>query len=184
MTTVAGLDLSLTCCGLSRITWGHDKTVAEVWHRGDKGITTQPYPDRCRSLVHIVADVIAWSVPCDLVVMEKLVPNPKSVSTNERAALWWWVYRRLLDHEVPILVVHPNTLKRYVTGGGRAEKPDMRAAAREAWPEVVTVKYDEDDALWLSSLGMHMLDGPLPYEPADYQTAVVSGLRLPEKEAA
>lgn len=184
MSTVAGLDLSLTCCGLSRITSNHHGTLAEVWHRGDKGITTQPYPQRCDSLVHITADIIAWSVPCDLAVMEELVPNPKSRSTNERGALWYFVYRRLVGHGIPVLVVHPGTLKRYATGKGNADKPEMRTAAREAWPEVVTVKTDEDDALWLASLGLHLLHGEAPYEVPEWRAAALAGLRLPEEEAA
>lgn len=184
VTTVVGLDLSLTSCGLARHAWTSQKTATEVWHRGDKGITVQPYPDRCRSLVHICADVLAWTEPADLVVVEELVPNPKSRSTNERGALWYFVYRRLLDHEVPILVVHPGTLKRYATGKGNAEKHEIRAAAQEAWPWVKTVTTDEDDALWLASLGMHMLEGPLPYELPAWRLDALSGLRLPDKEAA
>lgn len=184
MTTVAGLDLSLTCCGLARHTWNGPRLVTETWYRGDKGITTQPYPDRCRSLIHITADVLAWTLPCDLAVMEEMVPNPKSRSTNERAALWYFIYRRLLDQDIPVLMIHPGTLKRYATGNGKAEKPEMRAAAREAFPDVVTVKADEDDALWLASAGLHLLDGEVPYDVPEWRAAALSGLRLPEEEAA
>lgn len=183
MTTVAGLDLSLTACGLARITWGHGQSVAETWHRGDKGITTQPYPERVQSLSHICADVLAWTEPCDLAVVEELVPNPKSRSTNERGALWYWVYRRLMDHDTPVLVVHSKTLKRYATGNGNADKREMWVAAEQAYPGAKVKTSDEADALWLSLLGVHVLGGPLAYELKDHHLDVVAGLRLPEEAA-
>jgi Holliday junction resolvasome RuvABC endonuclease subunit len=185
VSTVVGLDLSLRNTGLARITWASQALAVDTWRRGEAGITTMPDPtDRCRALVHIRADVLEWTEPCDLVVIESMVPNPKSRSTNERGALWYMVLQRLLDHERRVMFVHPNTLKRYATGSGGADKPAVRAAARVAFPGVRTTCADEDDALWLAGIGTHLLDGPVPYEITDYRAAVVASLSLPAEEAA
>lgn len=178
MTTVCGLDLSLTSSGLSRITWGLGTVVTETWHRGVGGLTTITDPaERCRVLHGLKVDIVEWASPCDLVVVEKLVPNPASRSTNERAALWYLVVSALVSRGVEVAEVHPSTLKVYATGRGDAKKPDMRAAARAAWPEVVTTCSDEDDALWLAGVGMHLLDGPLPYPVTETRAKVLAGIR-------
>lgn len=178
MTTVVGLDLSLTSSGLSRITWGLGTVVTETWHRGVGGLTTITDPaERCRVLHGLKTDIVEWVHPADLVVVEKLVPNPASRSTNERAALWYLVVSALVSRGVEVMELHPSTLKVYATGRGDAKKPDMRTASKTSWPEVVTTCSDEDDALWLAGVGMHLLDGPLPYPVTDYRGDVVTRLR-------
>jgi Holliday junction resolvasome RuvABC endonuclease subunit len=178
LTAAVGLDLSLTSSGLARITWGPGTVVTETWHRGVGGLTTITDPaERCRVLHGLKTDIVDWVAPCDLVVVEKLVPNPASRSTNERAALWYLVVSALVSRGVRVAELHPSTLKVYATGRGDAKKPDMRAAARAAWPEVVTSCSDEDDALWLAGVGVHLLDGPLPYPVTEQRGSVIANMR-------
>lgn len=184
MTTVVGLDLSLTSSGLARITWGLGTTVTETWHRGVGGLTTITDPaERCRVLHGLKTDIVDWVAPCDLVVVEKLVPNPASRSTNERAALWYLVVSALVGRSVRVVELHPSTLKVYATGRGDAKKPDMRAAARTAWPDVVTSCSDEDDALWLAGVGVHLLDGPPPFPITPERADVITRLTRQETVA-
>lgn len=178
MTAAVGLDLSLTSSGLARITWGLGTTVTETWHRGVDGLTTITDPaERCRVLHGLKTDIVEWAYPAQLVVVEKLVPNPASRSTNERAALWYLVASALVSRGVELVELHPSTLKVYATGRGDAKKPDMRSAVRLWWPDVVTTCSDEDDALWLAGVGVHLQDGPLPYPVAETRAKVVAGIR-------
>lgn len=180
MTAVVGLDLSLTSSGLARITWGRDRTtVVETTTRGEAGVTTLADPvARCEALHRLKTAIVDWVHPSDLVVVEKLVPNPASKSTNERAGLWFLVVSTLVYRGVRVVELHPSTLKRYATGRGNDPKSEMRAAARTWWPEAVTMTSDEDDALWLASVGMHLLDGPLPYPVTEVRAEVVAGMRV------
>lgn len=53
-----------------------------------------------------------------------------------------------------VLAVHSSTLKKYATGNGRAEKPDMlRAATRLVGPQYELSGHDEADAIWLCHYG-------------------------------
>lgn len=175
---MCGLDLSLTSSGLARITWGLGTTVTETWHRGVAGLTTITDPaERCRVLHGLKTDIVDWVHPAQLVVVEKLVPNPASRSTNERAALWYLVVSALVNRGVEVTELHPSTLKVYATGRGDAKKPDMRSAVRLWWPDVVTTCSDEDDALWLAGVGVHLLDGPLPYPVGEQRAKVLANMR-------
>jgi Holliday junction resolvasome RuvABC endonuclease subunit len=179
VTAVVGLDLSLTSSGLARITWGRDRTVVtETWHRGEAGVTTLPDPaDRCTALHRLKADIVEWAHPAHLVVVEKLVPNPVSRSTNERAALWYLTVSALVSRGSSVVEVHPGTLKRYATGRGGAPKQEMRAAAKANFPGVVTACSDEDDALWLAALGVQVLDGPLEHLWTAERREITAGIR-------
>lgn len=179
MTTTIGLDLSLRSSGLARITWGRDRTtVIETAKRGEDGVTTLTDPaDRCRALHRLKTDIVEWASPADLVVVEKLVPNPVSRSTNERAALWYLVVSALVNRQVRVTELHPNTLKLYATGNGRADKDGMKGATTGAFPAVLAKTDDERDALWLAGVAMHLLDGPLPYPVTDCRADVMAKLK-------
>ena len=184
MSAVVGLDLSLTSSGLARITWGLGATVTETWHRGVSGLTTITDPaERCRALHGLKTDIVEWAYPAQLVVVEKLVPNPASRSTNERAALWYLVVSALVGRGVEVVELHPSTLKVYATGGGRADKNAMKAATVEAFPDTPTKNDDERDALWLAAVGVHLLDGPLPYPVTEQRADVMAKLKTTEEAA-
>jgi Holliday junction resolvasome RuvABC endonuclease subunit len=186
LTAVVGLDLSLTSSGLARITWGRDKTtVIETTTRGEAGVTTLADPaERCHALHRLKTAIVDWASPADLVVVESMVPNPMSRSTNERGALWYLIVLSLLHRELDVRFVHPGTLKRYATGRGGADKAAMKAATTEAFPAVRTRTDDERDALWLAAVGVHLLDGPLPYPVSPEQTGIVAKLNAASVSAA
>jgi Holliday junction resolvasome RuvABC endonuclease subunit len=185
VSAVVGLDLSLTSSGLARITWGLGTTVMETAKKGEAGVTTLADPmDRCEVLHRLKTAIVDWVHPADLVVVEAMVPNPASTSTNERAGLWYLAISALVYRGARVVEVHPNTLKLYATGNGRADKAAMKAAMAEAFPEVLATSSDERDALWLAAVGVHLLDGPLPYPVTDYRADVVAKLRPTNEEAA
>lgn len=184
MTTVVGLDSSLTAFGMARITWGSDApAVAEAWHRGEDGITTMSLADKHRAIVRITSDVLAFTQPADLVVIEGASHASKSVSANERAYLWWRVVGKLIEH-TPVVVVQPKTRAKWVTGDGNAGKTAVAIAVGRAWPDVTIRDDNEADALGLASIGVQMLGGPCPFPPTKYRDEVCARLRLPEEEAA
>lgn len=184
LTTAVGLDLSLTSSGLARITWSLDRVVAETWRRGEDGVTLLDVPGRNRAVRHLAADVLAYADHCDLVVIEGPSMNSRSTSDHERAYLWWSVVDRLLRREVPLVVVTPHQRAKWATGKGNDGKTAVAIAAGRMWPEVTIRDDNEADALVLATIGMQILDGPLPCEATAYRQAVVDGLNVIEEEAA
>lgn len=51
------------------------------------------------------------------------------------------------EYDITILGLHPATIKKVLTGSGRAKKPEMVAAARERYPHLDIPNDDVADAL-------------------------------------
>lgn len=167
MATVVGLDLSLSSTGCGRITYG-TSAVAEAWRRPSAACWS--IEDMHRRIVGICADVMAWSEPCDLAVVEGPSFASSFGKAHERGGLWWRVVGRLIDHEVPVAVVPPRSLKLWATGSGAASKQDMIRNAEALWPGVeLGNNSDKADALLLASAGAQHL-GLLPNLTQDPST--------------
>ena|SRR6056297_769059 len=58
------------------------------------------------------------------------------------------------QHGIPLHGVAPSSLKKAVTGSGRAEKPEMIAAAKSQFPDLEIVDDNMADALHVLSYGL------------------------------
>lgn len=184
MTTVVGLDPSLTAFGLARITWSGEKVVAETWKRGEEGLTILRPGPAYDAMNHIVADVLSFTDHADLVVIEGASYDSRSKSSSERAYVWWRTVGRLHDRGVPVVVVQPNARAKWATGNGRAGKVEVAVAVARMWRDVELRNDNEADALGLASIAMQVMGGPCPFALTKFRTDVVAGLRLPDQEAA
>lgn len=174
---VVGLDPSLTASGLA---WPSGRV--EKW--GREGVTSLPYRDRGLALKSLVVSVhnlvMSEGVP-RLVVIEELPTSRvgSTTGTTERGYLWWSVLN-LLDHVgVPVLVVQPSQLKRYVTGKGVATKGAMIEAVARRLPMFSTHGDDNlADAAGLCAIGCDLLGQPLVPMPEAHRAALAK-LTLP-----
>lgn len=152
MSTIIGIDPSLTRTGLARITvhdHGHlieTNVIASTGSKGDDLAT------RAERLASIHQQVAAYATAADLVVIEGPALNMSNPGTWDRAGVWWMVVDHLHAHEVPVAVCPPSTLKKLATGNGRAQKPDMRVAWLQRAGEDVADD-NECDAAWLATAG-------------------------------
>jgi Holliday junction resolvasome RuvABC endonuclease subunit len=178
MTTVCGIDTSLTATGLARITWASQAVAVDTHRTGITGVTNMDYPGKHQAVTDLAGRILDWVLPAALVVIEEPVSDPRSTSTWERAYLWWAVVGRLLDREVPLMVVAPAAAKKWATGSGRADKDDMVSAMARMWPQVERVKNDTADALALAGIGLQLLDGPVPGGVTAYRREVVGRLTV------
>lgn len=198
MTTVIGIDASLTSTGMARLThispaeairtgsttlhW-----VGDTWHFPSKGTNSDTVAETSHRINGIIGEVYASSAPCDLVVMEALIPTPGRAAGKalERGALWWGIAMRFTRDGIPIVKVPPKTGKLWCTGSGSADKATVAARITRMWDWTGGIaKEDEFDALVMASIGCQLLDLPVPFDIPKYRSDALSGLRLPDEEAA
>jgi len=80
--------------------------------------------------------------------------------------LFWVVTHKLWERKIRIAVIAPPTLKVYVTGNGRAGKPEMLVAARKLWGDHVLIgDHNEADAFGLAAMGAQSLGYTLTEVP-------------------
>lgn len=105
----------------------------------------------------------------DLVVVEDYVRMARFVSSvsYEVGAI---IRRAIVAERLPLLEVTPTSLKKFVTGSGKAKKKDVIAAVSELWG-FVTKDDNQADALGLAYMGL-VYTGATGIVPADRVEAV------------
>lgn len=148
MTTVIGLDLSLTATGIAYAD-GSTTTIKTRLADGD------------RRLLHIQAAVTeALDPDTTLAVIEDLPTHAHSAGIT--GMVHGAVRALLLDHDVPYVLLTAATLKAYATGRGNVDKTAMALAAFKRGG----VEFTDDnqcDAWWLRVAGLDRL-GSAPFE--------------------
>lgn len=158
MTHVAGVDFSMTACGVARLTADGEMdtdVVKSVGKRADSLV------DRHERLT-MHADAIIESVGyADLAVIEG--PSFGSVGGGQfdRYAGWWFVVSGLMRREVPVAVMPPASLKLAIADHGRADKAAMASAITRMYPDITVFSSDISDAMGLAHLGAVRLGWPV-----------------------
>ncbi|HEY3483396.1 MAG TPA: Holliday junction endonuclease [Streptomyces sp.] len=146
MTTVIGLDLSLTAAGIAYPD-GSATTIKTRLADGD------------RRLLHIAAAVTdALDPHTTLAVIEDLPTHARSAGIT--GMVHGAVRAALLEHEVPYVLLAPATLKAYATGKGNGDKTAMAMAAYKR----AGVEFADDnacDAWWCRAAGLDQLGAPV-----------------------
>lgn len=177
MTTVIGLDLSLTNTGIARITWSGSDLVADIDRVQSKGSKTDTWNQRSARMFALTNAIQKRILPADLVVLEGPSFGSTSTSSHDRSWFWGKVFDRLDANDIPIVVVPPASAKKWATNKGNADKDDMVLAAARMWPAIEGIKNDTADALALAGIGMQLLGGPCPFPLHAYRCVVVDQYR-------
>jgi crossover junction endodeoxyribonuclease RuvC len=181
VTTVIGLDLSLTNTGIARIAWNGTEVVADIHRVQSAGKNTDTWTMRSMrfdKLKHAIVMHVEPSSSVDLIVLEGPSFNSKSPSSHDRSWFWGTVFDYFtFAWDMQVLVVPPASAKKWATNNGNADKDDMMLAAARMWPALDGIKNDTADALALAGMGMQLLDGPCPFPLYAYRTAVVDKIR-------
>lgn len=171
MTTIIGIDLSLSSTGLVS------------WRDGRIYTATVETPAGWSAPVrhhHIVNRVLAQRDPKPgrtlAVVEARIKPSEEAMrgtSTLDLAELRGVVAYGLYSCHVAVAQVHPATLKLYATGNGHASKEAMFLAARgRLGSHAFIANHDEADALWLLAMALHRYGAPLCAMPKRNTLAV------------
>ena len=91
----------------------------------------------------------------DLIVLEEAFMSSESPKAGDQIREVHGVVKRCMGdagYDCPVLTVHNRTLKRLVTGNGKAEKEEMQAAIEKVTGEHFS--HDEADAVALAKVGL------------------------------
>lgn len=190
MTCVIGIDPSLTSLGVARIVHGPGVQVADAvpewvidtWRVRSCGTAHDPLAVTASRLRDMVAETYAATAPCDLVVIEGLLPSTRARSgkASERAGLWWMLVDRVARADIPVVEVPPASLKRWACGYGRADKTEVRERMIRDWSwQRPSPSLDESDAWAAASLGAQLLSLPVPWDTTGHR-AIPTTLTIPE----
>jgi len=157
---ILGIDPSLVCTGIGIIDYP-DKARAETVE--SKGKRADTLLDRNNRIHRLTAEILGFTtLNTKLVVIEGPSLGSRGGSPWDRAGLWWRIVAGVLRRDLPIAVIPPNTLKKWATNSGRADKSDVAVAMARLWPLVDATSNDGWDALALAHIGAQQLGWAVP----------------------
>jgi Holliday junction resolvasome RuvABC endonuclease subunit len=170
VTTFIGLDLSLRASGVA--VWRGDRDGGSVFRRT---IRTAPVEDAhgwAAASRHrrIAAEVLSYvEVGDTLAIVEQRINyadgSRHGTTELDLSALRAVVVAYLAGRRVPVASAYPVQVKAYLTGSGRASKPDMVAAAVRLLRQQ-PADDNQADALGLLAMGLDRWGRPLAPLPA------------------
>jgi crossover junction endodeoxyribonuclease RuvC len=155
MTTVLGLDLSLTGSGLATVTSIGEFTVTTVGSVGKRGDTLADRDKRLTDLARRIGLFLQDWDDYALAVLEGPAVTAKGGSAWDRAGLLWLVVQMLDPGRTAVAA--PTTVKRWAAGKGNADKAAVAGGVTRLWPEFECQSDNEADALALASMGSQRL---------------------------
>ncbi len=171
---VLGVDQSLTATGLARIENGVVETelvTSEAPHGAWETRTTVRY--------HVGLTLKFAPRECLSVIEAPIIPRHGGGLALERA----WLFGLLFDQLImrgPVATVHPSTRALYATGNGKAEKHEVVAAMKAAFP-ALTVKDDNvADGLTLAAMGARWLSAPVDGSVTSRQLKAMRSAHWPD----
>lgn len=117
---IIGIDPSLTSTGVVVLVNGKikDKYLVETK-------PTNNYYDEIRRLIKI-SESFSLDGKIDLVVVEGIAYGIKKASAlAQLCGLNYLIRKRLIEAEIPFVIVAPTTLKKFITGNGTAAKEEL-----------------------------------------------------------
>lgn len=185
MTTVIGLDPSLTGTGLAIITTTppHDPWLLDpvrlhtIASTGKKGASWQQRHDR---LVKLRNDVMGL-IPRDtrLAVIEGPAFAAQGQGVHDRSWYWGKLYDALMSLGIPVAVCPPATRAKFATDRGNAGKADVAMAISGMWPGLGIRGDDQADALCFASIAAQHIGLPVPYRVLERHKLALSKIEWP-----
>jgi crossover junction endodeoxyribonuclease RuvC len=187
--TILGIDPSLTGTGFARLELNSAGWHGVTWTDGRDGKRNESLIQRDDRIDRIADNLRLDSWDLSAAGIEEPAYGAPGGSTWDRAGLWWRLAHRVLTYDVPLMQVNTRIVQKFAVGRAHTkknpvDKADVAMAVAKMWPDVVIQGNNAADALVIASVIAAVNDLPVPFDLPKYRTDVVSGLRLPEKEAA
>jgi Holliday junction resolvasome RuvABC endonuclease subunit len=177
---VLGIDPSLRCTGVATVGEAGMVFPSRVPTMSMETLTGQ------RDLVrYIVGSVLAFAPATNLltVIERPYVPQGQggAGSLIERA----WLFGMLVDQLMlrgPVVDVRPSLRAKYAAHNGNADKAAVKAAIRDAYPNVRVRDDNEADAIALAAMGARFLGMPIDGTPSKAQEQAMTAVHWPTPE--
>lgn len=186
--TVAGVDLSMTSTGVTRICWETDGTLYPFQRRvittGKDSDTPVQRRARLRSIADEVTDLVS---DAHLVVIEGLAFAAAGKHAAAGVGLWWLTFDALLADQPhrDVAIVTPSQRMTYAVGKGggpTAAKDRVLAAVLRRYPPHWDVDgNDLADSTLLAAMGARHLGRPTEESLPVTHLAVMDKVRWPER---
>ena len=166
---VLGIDLSLTATGIIRL---EDETILDSQLIKTKKNGDKP-TEEVKRLVSIVDQIKTDGV--ELVAIEGLAFMARNTSSLvQLSALNYFVRKKLMDEEIPFVIVAPSSLKKFITGKGNSGKDIMFLETYKRYGESFT---DDNlcDAFALSKVAEALINKKI--KPTKFQEEVLDLVR-------
>ncbi|WCF11440.1 crossover junction endodeoxyribonuclease RuvC (plasmid) [Paenibacillus thiaminolyticus] len=147
-----GVDQGIANCGYSIIRLSHDGTIQRLKSGTIETNSKLPLPQRMTLLYSLLTELVDKYRPV-IIGCEKLFFNPKQKGRNKSAAI---VYTNMAtgllcliagQNQIKLEEYVPGTVKKCVTGNGRAQKEDIEQAIRYLIDDKNRVLSHETDAI-------------------------------------
>lgn len=187
--TILGVDPSLTCTGLAKLSItpdGINKQVARITTTPPKdelGVTIQTETVRQQRVSYIRRRIVAAAHDADLVVIEGLFYDRKTpqASLIDRSWLWGSIIDQLGARRIPWVVINPKKRAKFATDNGNDGKEKVAAGLDRLWRDASHGLDDNEiDALIMATMGaVHKCRRSLPLRLMEHHHTVVSGIDWP-----
>jgi crossover junction endodeoxyribonuclease RuvC len=184
---IAGIDLSMTSTGVTRLCWEDDGTLwpfqRRVTSTGKDSDTTAQRRTRLRWIADEVANEVA---DAHLVVIEGLAFAAAGKHAAAGVGLWWLTFDGLLADKPhrPIAIVTPSQRMTYAVGKGggpTAAKDRVLAAVLRRYPQHFDVDgNDLADSTLLAAMGARNLGRPVEESLPLTHIAAMTKVNWPE----
>lgn len=178
--SVVGVDPSLTCTGLARITDGYLETLR---------LPTKPEGgdllDTRRRVRYITGRMVAFVPSGSLALVEAMyVPQggKSAGSVIERAWLFGFLVDQLIARGCTVVPVRPKVRAKLATGNGNAEKRDVLDAIRDRFPATRIPDDNVADAVALAAAGARWLGSPVDGALTKPQNEAMASVPWPIRE--
>ena len=181
MTTIVGLDLSLTSTGVATIETGDGRERRIVERITSKGRKDATLHERAARLHMLARDICQKAVGVDFVIVEGPSFASKGSAYHQLAGMWWLVIDGLGGAGTHIVEVPPSCRMKYATGKGNAAKDAVLAAVVRRYPQIDVTGNDEADALVLAAMGARHLGHPIEDTLPTAHLAAMNAVRWPSR---
>lgn len=154
---ILGVDCSLSSAGVARLVGYPNSTPVTTQLTVDRvrsvGHSDDAWPSRSLRITRQRNGILERCRNADVVVLEGPAFASNNRYAHEISWLWGLVYSGLQHMKIPVTVVPPKTVKKFVTDNGNADKNTGLAGARQLWPNLPIRNHDEADSVGLASIG-------------------------------
>jgi crossover junction endodeoxyribonuclease RuvC len=186
---ILGIDPSLTGTGFARLYLDTNGWHGVTWTDGRDGKRNESLLMRDDRIDAIADNLRLESWNLTAAGIEEPAYSTPGGSTWDRAGLWWRLVHKVLAYDVPLMQVNTKLVQKFAVGRAHSkknpvDKADVAMAVAKMWPDVQIQGNNAADALVIASITAVAAGLPVPFPMHQYRLDVVSGLRLPDEEAA